>query len=286
MKKADVIDRSKRTREQPDTGGSCGFGAVKRYRPIFTAFLLTCCLLVSGCGDGSGLPGLDADGPETRSEPLSNAESVADTVSESSEDSAENASEWTVSSLAVRRFMEPLVQNAWVRPEGVKGDIRYVMLHFSSDVLENPDSPYDLERMIRIYTDSGASVHYVIDREGKIWCLIPEDLVSWHAGEGSWKDDPELKDRMSFHSIGIELLAIGSEKDMARYLKPEEYGTIPKEYIGYTEAQYASLKKLLEELCERYKLPADREHIIGHEEYAPDRKNDPGELFDWSKAMP
>ena len=31
----------------------------------------------------------------------------------------------------------------------------------------------------------------------------------------------------------------------------------------------------------RYDIPMDRDHIIGHQEYAI-KKRDPGELFDWS----
>ena len=32
-------------------------------------------------------------------------------------------------------------------------------------------------------------------------------------------------------------------------------------------------------------IPLDRQHVIGHEEYNP-KKNDPGELFDWSRILP
>ena len=55
-------------------------------------------------------------------------------------------------------------------------------------------------------------------------------------------------------------------------------------FIGYTEEQYASLRRLIEDLVARYSgMEPDRRHIIGHDEYAPDRKNDPGELFDWDE---
>ena len=263
-------------------------------RMLSVSLLLSvCCLFLSACGELIGcsrtlneIESLDLPHERISSDPKSESEREIEITElvEESEDVDEFL--WTVSELATERFMQPIEQNSWERPEGEQGDIRFVMLHFSSAILEDPEDPFNLDRMVRVYNDSGASTHYVIDREGNVWCFVPEDRVAWHAGDGSWKDDPELKNRMSYHSIGIELLAVGSERDMGKYLKPEEYRKIPEEYIGYTDAQYEALKKLVTDLCERYGFPADREHVIGHEEYAPDRKRDPGELFDWARAMP
>ena len=190
---------------------------------------------------------------------------------------------WTVSPLALERFMEPMEQNSWERPADCP--VSFVMLHFSSDVVRHPEHPFDLDEMVRVFADSGASVHYVIDREGTVWCFVPEDRVAWHAGKGTWKDDPSYTDRMSFYSIGIELLAIGSERDMEKYLSKEQYAEIAREHIGFTDKQYESLRELLTDLCGRYGLPMDREHVIGHEEYAAGRKRDPGELFDWELVL-
>ena len=55
--------------------------------------------------------------------------------------------------------------------------------------------------------------------------------------------------------------------------------------IGFTDAQYDALSVLVEDICSRYQIPMDRAHIIGHEEYSP-QKQDPGQLFDWSRIMP
>ena len=35
-------------------------------------------------------------------------------------------------------------------------------------------------------------------------------------------------------------------------------------------------------MIEAYSIPKNRSHVIGHDEYNP-AKNDPGELFDWSR---
>jgi N-acetyl-anhydromuramyl-L-alanine amidase AmpD len=89
------------------------------------------------------------------------------------------------------------------------------------------------------------------------------------------------------YSIGIELMAIGTEAEMAPMMSVEHYKKIPKEHIGYTEAQYGALNLLLDDILTRNKkIKRDREHIIGHDEYAPERKTDPGSLFEWVKVLP
>jgi len=41
-----------------------------------------------------------------------------------------------------------------------------------------------------------------------------------------------------------------------------------------------ALDALLLDICLRRKIDSDS-HLVGHEDIAPDRKNDPGRLFDW-----
>ena len=89
---------------------------------------------------------------------------------------------------------------------------------------------------------------------------------------------------MNKYSVGIEIVAIGSEKDMAQYLTSDEYAELDKSLVGFTEAQYDTLRRLAYDICERNDIPFDRQHIIGHEEYNPE-KSDPGELFDWGRIF-
>ena len=157
----------------------------------------------------------------------------------------------------------------------------FVMIHFSSGVLLDRNDPYNMDTIRSIFVDYEVSTHYIIDREGKVTCYIPENLVAYHAGYGTWGDDPKYLDLMNEYAIGIELVAIGSQKDMAQYLHPSEYNALDKAIIGYTDAQYAALEALVTDICDRYNIPMDRNHIIGHEEYSPS-KTDPGELFNWN----
>lgn len=162
--------------------------------------------------------------------------------------------------------------------------ITHIMLHFISNGSVNPQNPYDLDEVYHIFTDYGLSTHYLIDRTGNIYQLVEDDRVAYHAGKGSITNFPQYKDRLNDYSIGIEMMAIGTKEEMESMIAPHIYETIDVEQIGYKEEQYESLNLLLNDLMERHPtIINDRDHIIGHDEYAPNRKTDPGSLFDWTK---
>ena len=185
-----------------------------------------------------------------------------------------------LSPLAVPDYLTPREDFSWERevlPE-------YIMLHFTSNVVADRENPYDLDAVRSIFIENGVSIHYLIDRDGTIYGYVPENRVAWHAGKGSYADDDRLTDNMNHYAIGIELMAMGSQEDMAKYLTAEEYDGLDRSLIGYTEAQYAALRVLLPDICARYGIPYDRAHIIGHEDYRPS-KSDPGELLDWGRIV-
>ncbi len=161
--------------------------------------------------------------------------------------------------------------------------VSHVMLHFMSAVGINAQKPYDWAALATIFAQSQTSAHYVIDRNGMIYALVPENRAAWHAGKGEWQGDSRYTNRMNQYAIGIELLAIGSQQDMAKYLTAQQYDALRKEDVGFTTAQYLALDRLLADILERNPgITADRQHILGHDEYTA-RKNDPGELFDWGR---
>ena len=161
----------------------------------------------------------------------------------------------------------------------------YVMIHFCSAVVNHRDDPYNYEAVRQTFIDADVSIHYIIDREGVIYCYVPEDRSAWHAGKGTWLDDEKYTNKMNKYSIGIEVMAIGSQQDMSGYLHDWEYKKLDDSLKGYTEAQYESLAALVKDICERNNIPLDRDHVIGHQEYSP-KKKDPGQLFDWSRIVP
>src|SRR6187551_2649761 len=54
---------------------------------------------------------------------------------------------------------------------------------------------------------AGVSSHYVVDEDGAILRLVPEDRRAWHAGASFWRGHTGLNDR----SIGIEIVNPGHE---------------------------------------------------------------------------
>lgn len=107
---------------------------------------------------------------------------------------------------------------------------------------------------------SRVSAHYLIDEDGAVTALVPEARRAWHAGRSWWRGRPGLNDI----SIGIELVNPG-----------HEWG-----YRPFPEAQMASLADLARAIIRRWAMPAWQ--VVGHSDIAPDRKEDPGELFDWA----
>ncbi len=161
----------------------------------------------------------------------------------------------------------------------------HIVLHFISNAAVNPVDPFVYEDIRNIFIEYDVAPHYMIDRNGIIYFLMPETRRARHAGKGELGAFPDYNDRLNNHSIGIELMAIGTESEMQSMITVNHYKKIPSEHIGYTKEQYKALNLLLDDILLRNKqIYRDRKHIIGHNEYAPERKVDPGSLFDWSKV--
>ncbi len=215
-------------------------------------------------------------------ESLLNTESIDTSIDESAFSETEVSEEKTdiFSSLADKNYLLPL--ETYSREREHKPE--FVMIHFTSAVVLSKEEPYN-ETLVRgIFTDYEVSVHYIIDRNGNIDCYVPEELVAYHAGRGEWNNDEKYTNKLNDYAIGIEIMAIGSQNDMAQYMTANEYNALNPEFIGYTDSQYDSLKLLVKDICERNDIPMDRQHVIGHEEYSP-AKTDPGELFDWDRLL-
>lgn len=197
---------------------------------------------------------------------------------------AEKMEKIIVSPYAVEHYLGELGNGhdfSWAR----EFPAEYVMIHFCSAVVNHRDDPYNMEYVRQTFIDADVSIHYILDRDGKVYCYVPEDRAAWHAGKGTWLDDEKYTNKMNLYSIGIEVVGIGSQQDMSLYLSKAAYNALPKEYLGFTDAQYDSLKLLVEDICYRNGIALDRQHIIGHQEFSP-KKNDPGQLFDWSRIVP
>ena len=114
-----------------------------------------------------------------------------------------------------------------------------------------------LERMCD--PEAKVSAHYMIDEDGIVTALVPEEKRAWHAGKSYWRGITDVNSA----SVGIELVNPG-----------HEFG-----YRPFPEAQMEALLPLLADIVERHDIP--RANVVGHSDIAPARKQDPGELFDW-----
>lgn len=91
---------------------------------------------------------------------------------------------------------------------------------------------------------------------------------------------PHYRDRLYDYAISIELMAVGAKDERHAMLDDAQYDSIHPSHIGFTDAQYNSLSRLLDDLLTRYPaIERSRDHIIGYEAYALERKTDLGSLF-------
>ncbi len=106
---------------------------------------------------------------------------------------------------------------------------------------------------------SKVSSHYTVDEDGTIYAHVPENARAWHAGTSWWAGARDVNAR----SIGIEIVNPGHEFG---------YRPFPREQIDAVIA-------LAKDIRSRHSIPARR--VLAHSDVAPDRKQDPGELFPW-----
>lgn len=107
--------------------------------------------------------------------------------------------------------------------------------------------------------EARVSSHYVVEEDGTVWRLVPEERRAWHAGISFWRGHETLNGR----SIGIEIVNPG-----------HEWG-----YRPFPLTQMAAVRDLSRGILSRHPIPA--RNVVAHSDIAPDRKEDPGELFDW-----
>ncbi len=109
--------------------------------------------------------------------------------------------------------------------------------------------------------EARVSSHYVVEEDGRVFRLVPEERRAWHAGVSFWKGQRDVNGA----SIGIEIVNPG-----------HEFG-----YRPFPEAQVAAVIELVADIRTRWTI--DDGNIVGHSDVAPDRKQDPGELFPWKR---
>ena len=137
--------------------------------------------------------------------------------------------------------------------------IKVLVIHYTAD---------DFDTSLATLTDKNVSSHYLIPAkppapQGKprIWQLVPESELAWHAGISFWRGTNRINDT----SVGIELENRGwRQTDGVKTFTPFEPG------------QIAALIPLARDIIARYDIKP--QNVVAHSDIAPQRKDDPGPI--------
>ncbi|ABU56345.1 N-acetylmuramoyl-L-alanine amidase [Roseiflexus castenholzii] len=106
------------------------------------------------------------------------------------------------------------------------------------------------------------SAHYLIDKAGQIYRLVPDEYAAWHAGRAAWRGETAINEV----SLGIELENANNGRD------------------PYPTAQLSALIRLTREKVAQYRIAPDM--VVRHLDVAVPRgrKNDPAG-FPWTEFL-
>ena len=143
-----------------------------------------------------------------------------------------------------------VIHNISLPPDEFGGD--YIDQLFTN-LLDPEQHPYFKEiESLRV------SAHVLINREGLLTQYVPFTQRAWHAGESEYEGRANCND----YSIGIELEGCDNR--------------------DFTQEQYEMLVNLTEAIIQFWPK-ISKQRITGHCHIAPDRKTDPGPMFNWDK---
>jgi len=141
------------------------------------------------------------------------------------------------------------------RKKRSKSSIKAIVIHYTGMQSER-------ESLLRLCNPrSKVSSHFLISQNGRVYRLVQDSQIAWHAGKSCWGKYKNLNK----NSIGIELVNKG-----------HRFG-----YTNFKKKQLLSLIKICKTLIKKYKIK--KRNIVGHSDIAPSRKIDPGEKFPWKR---
>ena len=159
---------------------------------------------------------------------------------------------------------------------------RYLVFHYTA----GRSAESSVESLCTRKPQGNASAHLVLARDGRIVQLVPFNIVAWHAGVSQWNGVVGLNQA----SIGIEMDNAGAmsrvgDKFVAWFgkeyaanevmLAEHKHGGGVRPWHAYTEVQIERALELAQLLVNHYSL----EDVLGHEDIAQGRKQDPGPAF-------
>ncbi|WP_329612110.1 N-acetylmuramoyl-L-alanine amidase [Streptomyces brevispora] len=129
--------------------------------------------------------------------------------------------------------------------------VQYVIIHVTQETFSDA---------VAIFQNPAkqVSAHYVVRSvDGYIDQCVREQNIAWHAGNWDYNT----------RSIGIE---------HEGYVDQPSY---------FTNAMYEKSALLTASICDRYGIPKDRTHILGHAQVPGTDHTDPGPNWDWVRYI-
>ncbi|MGW5353230.1 N-acetylmuramoyl-L-alanine amidase [Streptomyces sp. NPDC004031] len=137
-------------------------------------------------------------------------------------------------------------------------DIRYVVIHDMEGTFQGSIDEFK-------NPSAYASAHYLVADDGRVTQMVQLKDEAWHAANKT----------VNMHSVAVE-----------------HEGYAIKNGDWYTEQEYDSSATLVKYVAQKYGIPLDREHIIGHDEVpgvldanVKTQHWDPGPFWDWNHYM-
>ncbi len=148
---------------------------------------------------------------------------------------------------------------------GRKGHVpEAIVIHIIEGSLSSADSWFKT-------TKSQVSAHYGVGKTGIVHRYVQEKDTAWHAGRVNAPSWTLIKPAGNGNFINPNYYTIGIEHEGG-------------DDTEWTDEMYATSSALIKEICQRWGIPIDRKHIIGHHEIYS-LKTCPGNKVDINKLI-
>lgn len=139
-----------------------------------------------------------------------------------------------------------------------------------------------------------STANYAVGRSAAISKVVVHVTQGSYAGAISWFQNPsaEVSAHYVVRSSDGQVTQTVREKDTAWHARSGNPYSVGIEHEGwvdqpswFTDAMYRSSAALTRSIADRYGIPKDRTHIVGHVEVPGNDHTDPGPHWDWDRYM-
>jgi N-acetyl-anhydromuramyl-L-alanine amidase AmpD len=138
------------------------------------------------------------------------------------------------------------------------------------------------------------AANYTTGRTASISTVVVHVTQGSYAGTINWFQNPasQVSAHYVVRSSDGQITQMVRDKDTAYHARSANSSSLGIEHEGFidnpswfTDAMYRSSAALTKYLCERYGIPKDRAHVVGHAEVPGNDHTDPGPNWNWTYYM-